>query len=137
MHLFLFPNRGQVMKERIVFFILGAVLATIAYSVGNVNKVNADGDGVYERLFVNKLMVKTLLVTDMATDIANVSGSNIGLVVENNIPTILLNNQKNGIAQSSIMLSAFSVLDEPGQRPTITLLSNNLKENYTFSSKGE
>ncbi|RKU31019.1 hypothetical protein C6499_05155 [Candidatus Poribacteria bacterium] len=82
------------MRDKIVFFILGAVLATIAYSVGNLNKVDADGVGRYDLLVVDELVVKELVVSESGIFHTHNKDSMIGMRVTDNIPTILISNQK-------------------------------------------
>ena len=122
------------MREKVVFFILGAVLATLAYAVGNASKVDAYGVGTYELLVVDSLVAKKILVSE--SGIRNIEDSFIGIVVEDNIPNIMVTNRKFGIEQSGVMISAFSGLDEPGPIPTFMLNSEVLKEQYVLTSKG-
>ena len=54
------------MRDRIVFFVLGALLATIAYFAGDMNNLSAQGEVTHiEKLSVGELTVdKTLIVGD-------------------------------------------------------------------------
>ena len=122
------------MRDKIVFFILGALVATIAYAVGNASKVDAYGVGTYELLVVDSLVTKKIYVSE--SGIRNTDDSFIGIAVEDNIPNIMVANRKFGIEQSGVMISAFSGLDEPGPIPTFMLNSEILKEQYVFTSKG-
>ena len=124
------------MRERIVFFILGAVLATIAYFVGNANNVDADiKTGRYNLLVVDELVVKSKILVNESGLIDIADNSTIGLMIKDNEPAIVVSHRENGIDQSGIMISTPSLLDEPS-RPTIFLIANTLKEQYTIRSNG-
>ena len=52
-------------KDRIIFFVMGALLATIAYIVGAIDSTNAEDD---KKVFSQDVLIKgSLLVTDADT----------------------------------------------------------------------
>lgn len=122
------------MKDRIVFFILGAVLATMAYAVGNASKADADRLGRYGLLVADALIVKKILISE--SGLSNVDdNSMIGMSIDDNVPNIMITNRKNGIEQSAVVLSAFTGSGEHGTRPTILLVSDALNEKLAITSK--
>lgn len=81
-----FENQNS-MREKIVFFILGAVLATIAYFVGNVNTVTANDELVVRRLTVSDRLI---LLGDAAIDGRLVVKGRIEVGFETNKPGIIM-----------------------------------------------
>ncbi len=78
------------MRDKIIFFILGALLATLAYSAGGI-QLSADDDIT---LF-EKLLVKDLLITDSLQ--IGVKDSNLRILIRKteDYAAIILQNQEN------------------------------------------
>ena len=109
------------MKDRIVFFILGALLATFAYFAGNMNKLDADIDkkGVYDFLSVSHLEIDSMQVADNVTitksgiiigDAETNSKSMIRIFVEEGVPHIILYNGDDKKTSSVVTLSAYPII---------------------------
>ncbi len=101
------------MRDKIVFFILGAVLATIAYAVGNANRVEADNGkkGTYGFLSVSHLEVDSMRVAEnvhitksdiLISDPKN-PGNLIRISIEQGIPHISLQTGDGEKSTSHIM----------------------------------
>ena len=120
------------MREKILFFILGAVTATLAYFAGSSNESSAIDKGKYDLLVVDSLIVRSIIVSESGKD----GDSMIGLRVDDNIPSINISNRKNAVEKSGIMLSAFSETDAPGSIPLFILIDADSNENYTLTSSG-
>ena len=68
------------MKDRIVFFVLGAILATIAYFVGDMNNLSAQGDVTrIEKLSVGEITVDKTLVVGNNEDYSKIEGKSISV----------------------------------------------------------
>ena len=120
------------MKERIVFFILGALVATVAYFAGDISSLSAREDvKFYDRLTVGTLVARTIMISE-----GDAGSSHIGLHVKNNVPSINLSNRLNGKEYSGIMLSAFSDFDVTGSTPLILLIGKDDENVYTLTNEG-
>ena len=75
------------MKDRIVFFILGAVLATLAYYAGSENNVDADGELVVKQLTVTDSLI---LLGDAAVDGRLLVNERFEVGLEPNKPRIMM-----------------------------------------------
>ena len=123
------------MRDKIVFFLLGAVLATFAYMAGGLRharSVNEVVDKLYaSEIFVDKLITPEIIVGEIGKE------SHVGIRVdENGVPSINLSNMTDGKTNSGILLSAFSDKDEVGSIPMFILIGKGTKETYTLTSGG-
>ena len=68
------------MRDRIVFFVMGALLATLAYFAGDMSEIEADNE-VHEKLIVKQLYVTDSITvcdpedSDTAVSIRNLKGN--------------------------------------------------------------
>ena len=130
------------MRDKIVFFILGAMLATIAYAVGNyANTVEADNSkkGTYGFLSVSHLEVDSMRVAEnvhitksdiLISDPKN-PGNLIRISIEQGIPHISLQTGDGEKSTSHIMLIA-----KPMMQPLLYLGSDDGKKAYGLTSEG-
>lgn len=71
------------MKERIVFFVLGAILTTFGYFVGDMNNISAQGE--YIKVFDDHVKVKGNLYVDGALIVRDKAFMENSLAVKNSI----------------------------------------------------
>ena len=125
------------MRDKIVFFVLGAVLATIAYTIGDLETLTAEDEIIrLDHLLVNRLQVKEdIIVGDIGTrpilikstnelaEIAILGGeiSKIDAIREiDTSPTISLQAKSNGV-----LIRAASHSERP--EATCTLVVANME----------
>ena len=129
------------MREKIVFFVLGALLATFAYAIGNANKVDADygKKGTYDFLSVSHIEADSIRVADNVTltksgifigSAETNSKSLIRLFVEEGVPHIILYNGDDKKTSSAVMLSAYPII------PLFQLVGEDRKLVYSLTSVG-
>ena len=121
------------MRDKIVFFVLGAVLATIAYAVGNANNVSAiEEELVVKKIRVESLVAKTIVVAEKENK------SIVGISVRDNIPSIHISNKDGNRENSNIMISSFEKGDISGlgSRPMIRLSGEDGDPAYVITDLG-
>ncbi|MDE0423515.1 MAG: hypothetical protein OXN25_01465 [Candidatus Poribacteria bacterium] len=126
------------MKERIVFFILGALVATCAYFAGDRSDLAARDDVLeVETISTRKIYVKDMIVVGGV----EVAGRVHITVTTDGVPSIHLFNGTPGEMSSAIRLSCVSTLDPRQHRPKnnkprLELSSENGLDTYTLTSLG-
>ena len=122
------------MREKIVFFILGAVLATLAYFAGDMNDISAlEEPAVLDKLTVDTLVAKKIIINKEGPD-----KSSIGMFIMDNKPYIYLDNRDGIKVNSRITMSAYSdkdtLLGSGGS--SIILSGKNDRSEYTITNSG-
>ena len=116
------------MRDKIVFFILGAMLATVAYFAGNANKVDADGELVVKQLTVTDSLI---LLGDAAVDGRLLVNERIEVGLEPNKPRIMMEVDSN---QAQIIVT--ENVDEDVSNQYYVHLIAGKHPNYGFKSAG-
>jgi hypothetical protein len=110
------------MKDKVVFFILGALLATLAYFAGDMSDVKAKNEVVVAR----------------QVTVEDGSGSSVSLIVSEGTPGILISNKKNGETVSQIfMVAGSNPSTEYGESAIISLTGRGGEEQVTMYSDGK
>ena len=120
------------MRDKMVFFTLGVLLATFAYFMGDLSNISALEDPTFEKLTVDSLVAKTIVVTEDADK------SLVGIMVKDNIPSINMVHRDGIVENSAIMLTAVSDTDlsNVGSSSIIRLSGKNGKPAYLLTHLG-
>lgn len=128
------------MRDRVVFFLLGATVATIAYFVGDMKKVDAQNN---TRVFDNVHIKGELLITGGGLiirnneDLSRVDVNTFGVLVRDDFVGIALENYvrsiRAGEPSSRVLIGAFE--DENGSKSYMGLMSNRGKFDKLISSE--
>lgn len=119
------------MRDRIVFFILGALLATIAYFAGNIENLDADNE-IKEILECDTLIVRDRIIVTIGDDIQRESFIHISVV--GGRPTIHMVNNIEGYDTSSIHLIAREKTEQVPPHSAITLSGKQSKNFWQLTS---
>jgi len=116
------------MRDKIVFFILGAVLATLAYYIGSESNASADGELVVKQLTVTDSLI---LLGDAAVDGRLLVNERIEVGLESNKPRIMM---EVGTSQAQIIVTENA--DEDVSNQHYILLIAGKHPNYGLKSAG-
>ena len=117
-----------VMRDRIIFFVLGALLATFAYFAGNVDIGAADDELVVRRLTVSDQLI---LLGDAVIDGRLLVNERIEVGLESNKPRIMLGVDSN---QAQVFLT--ENVDEKASEAYSVMLIAGKHPQYGFKSAG-
>ena len=116
------------MRDRIIFFVLGALLATIAYFAGNVDIGTADDELVVRRLTVSDHLI---LLGDAAIDGHLLVNERIEVGLEPNKPCIMMEVDSN---QAQIVVTETAAKNASNQYYVLLIAGRHPKS--AFKSAG-
>ena len=127
------------MRNKIVFFILGAILATIAYHIGDMEKVDADSPTVFQDVWIKGDLVVSggAIIVEDVLDSEQYPKSSIQLRVSEGNAGISIVNSRSEIpetpAASGLVLMA-NTGDDGESYSAINLSGNHDKNSWNLWS---